>query len=418
MENKNKKNTEKELIKKVLLAGSYVTKEDLASAEKDSSRNNISILDYLFSNEVITKDLFGQAMAEYYGIPYADLNSHTPSTEQVMKIPLELANQYRATLFSEKEKKIVVATDQPSKKGLQAVLSQNFTGKKIQIAYSLTEDIDSVLVSYRKPLETRFSKIIETGEKIAPEIIDEIIDDSLAFRASDIHFEPRKENVAVRFRVDGLLREAGNIPLKYYENILNRIKVQAKLRIDNHFSSQDGSIRMVKKGKEIDLRISIVPTLRGEKIVIRVLAEYVKGFNLGDLGLSSQDQAIIDKGAKNPFGMILVTGPTGSGKTTTLYALLQKLNRPEVNITTIEDPVEYQLMGLNQIQVNNETGLTFTKGLRSIVRQDPDIILVGEIIDKGLGKTVHFRAIKQFLKTVKQVSLKNIFFFVSRIPTN
>ncbi len=381
MKNKNKKIFGEELIKKVLLGGNYVTQKDLDSAEKYSQRNDFSILDYLFSNEIITKDIFGQAMAEYYKIPYADLNSNFPSMEQVFRIPIELVKEYRAVLFVYEADKIIIATDKPEKEGLKEVMSQGLKNKNVQIAYSLSEDIDKVLAKCRKPLETRFSKIIETGEKIAPEIIDEIIDDSLAFRASDIHFEPQKEKVKVRFRVDGLLREAGSIPKKYYENILNRIKVQAKLRIDSHFSSQDGSIRMIKNNKDIDLRVSIVPTLRGEKIVIRVLAEYVKGFNLGDLGLSEKDQATINRGLKNPFGMILVTGPTGSGKTTTLYALLQKINSPEINITTIEDPVEYQLMGLNQIQVNTETDLTFSKGLRSIVRQDPDVILVGEIRD-------------------------------------
>lgn len=374
--NKNKKN---KLLQQVLLKGSYVSKEDL---EKAISKSKDNFIDYLLKEEIITKDLIGQAMAEYYGISYADINSNFPSVEQILKIPEKLAKSNRAVLFSVDEDKLVVATDRPNQKNLLDLMKKGFSNENVEIAYSLTEDIDEVLNKYRKPLKTRFSQIIKNGEKIAPEIINEIIDESLDFNASDIHFEPRKGDVMVRFRVDGLLREAGVIPKKYYQNIVNRIKVQANLKIDDHFSPQDGSIRTKKGEQDIDLRISIVPTLKGEKIVIRVLARYVDNLSLASLGFSEKDQKEIEKASKSPFGMILVTGPTGSGKTTTLYALLQKINNVDVNITTIEDPVEYQLPGLNQIQVNNQVDLTFANGLRSVVRQDPDIILVGEIRDR------------------------------------
>ncbi|NTU69945.1 type II/IV secretion system protein, partial [bacterium] len=187
-----------------------------------------------------------------------------------------------------------------------------------------------------------------------------------------------------RFRIDGVLQEAGRFPKEYYENILNRVKVEARLRIDEHYSAQDGAIRYTLKGKDdsVDVRISIVPTLDGEKIVLRLLAGYTRSLTLADLGLSPENQNLVEDAGKKPFGMILITGPTGSGKTTTLYALLKTLNRVDVNITTIEDPVEYKIPGINQIQVNNQTNLTFSQGLRSIVRQDPDIVLVGEIRDE------------------------------------
>ncbi len=188
--------------------------------------------------------------------------------------------------------------------------------------------------------------------------------------------------MVIRFRVDRVLHEAGRISREYYDGILNRIKVQARLRIDTHFATQDGAVRYERKEGSVDLRISIVPTLDGEKVAIRILAEYIRGFSLGDLGLFPEDQALIAQALRKPFGMILASGPTGSGKTTTLYALLKLLNRPEVNITTIEDPVEYKVIGVNQIQVNPQTNLTFAEGLRSIVRQDPNIILVGEIRDR------------------------------------
>ena len=285
-------------------------------------------------------------------------------------------------LFAEDEAGVTITTDNPSRANqLQSQLQIMFPQKKVALAYSIPEDIDACFIHYRKPLETRFSEIVSSQTRVAPEIIDEIVSDALAFKASDIHFEPQEKEVVVRFRVDGVLREAGRFTKEVYENILNRIKVQAHLRIDEHFSAQDGAIRFVKEKITVDMRVSVIPILDGEKITIRLLAEYVKGFTFADLGVSQKDQEVFLNAAKKPFGMILVTGPTGSGKTTTLYALLKILNDPSVNITTIEDPVEYKILGVNSIQVNSQTNLTFAKGLRSIVRQDPDIILVGEIRD-------------------------------------
>ena len=302
-----------------------------------------------------------------------------------MKIPEETAKKFRAILFEETEKTVVVTTDDPSAEGIEEEIKNIFPGKKISIGFSLSEDIDPLFLFYKKPLDVRFNKIIKENQKIAPEIIDEIIDDALSLKASDIHFDPRETEVVIRFRIDGFLHEVGQIPKNYYENILNRIKVQSDMRTDEHFSAQDGAIRYEKNGRAVDMRVSVVPTLDGEKIVIRPLAEYAKNFSLADLGLSKDQQKLILKAARKPVGMILVTGPTGSGKTTTLYALLKYLNNSEINIATIEDPVEYKIPGVNHIQVNPSTNLTFAEGLKSIIRQDPDIILVGEIRDKETG---------------------------------
>jgi len=370
-------------IKEILLKENYITEEDIKNAENfDKSHQSISFVEYLLQENLITKDLLGQAISESLHISYADLNSTPPGSEQVQKIPEEMAKKYRVVVFSEDKNKIIVATDNPQDKELLPGLNELFKGKKINIVYSLTEDIDASFVHYQKPLETRFSKIIEKKGRIAPELLEEIFEDALAYYAFDIHFEPRRKDVLVRFRVDGVLHEAGRIPKEYYENIINRIKIQSGMRIDEHFSAQDGSLQYKKESNLIDLRTSIIPTVEGEKVVLRVLSAYVQGFSLGDLGLTLTHQELLEKVAKKPFGMILITGPTGSGKTTTLYSLLKLVNSPKVNITTIEDPVEYKVLGINQIQVNNQTNLTFAKGLRSIVRQDPDIILVGEIRDE------------------------------------
>lgn len=366
---------------RILVEGSYLTEKDLANAEAYAKLHHGDPLDFLFSEGLITKDLFGQAVAEFYKVPYADLNSHQPSKEKVLKIPEALAKRDRLVLFKEEKDKVTVSTDNPEQKISQEI-KDIFPKQKIILAYSVTEDIETSFIQYRKALDTRFAKILAEKGHLAPEMINEIIDDALSFRASDIHFDPQETEVVIRFRIDGVLQEAGRIPKEFYENILNRIKVQAHIRTDEHFSAQDGAIRFKTKDQTVDLRVSIVPILDGEKIAIRLLSEYVRRFTLADLGLSEAQQQQIITSSEKPFGMILVIGPTGSGKSTTLYALLKMLNSPELNIATIEDPVEYKITGVNHIQVNTQTNLTFAKGLRSIVRQDPDIILVGEIRDQ------------------------------------
>lgn len=369
-------------IKDILLKENFVSVDILKKAEESVKTSKSTIEEYLIASGIITSNLLGQAYAEFYKIPYADLKLKSPTREQVLRIPEGIATNNHLVLFEENDDSAVIATDNPPKATqLQTSLQELFPNKKISFAYSTDAEIESSFIYYRKPLETRFSEIIATQTKVAPEIIEEIVTDALTFKASDIHFEPQEKQVIVRFRVDGVLHEAGTVSKEIYENIANRIKVQAHLRIDEHFAAQDGAIRFVKDDGFIDMRVSLIPTLDGETIAIRLLAEYVKGFAFADLGISQSDQEIFLKAAKKPFGMILVTGPTGSGKSTTLYALIKILNQPTVNITTIEDPVEYKVQGINQIQVNPQTNLTFAKGLRSIIRQDPDIILVGEIRD-------------------------------------
>lgn len=368
-------------LKQILLRQHYVSEDNLKEAESFAKSHHVSIIDYLLNQGLVTKDLIGQSIAEAFGVHYADLNSNSPSREMVLKIPETIAKKYYVALFTEDDKEAVVATDRLPVEELLSQLKKIFPGKKITFAYSLPEDIEVLFVHYLKPLETRFAEIIRMQKRMAPEIIIQIFDDALAYRASDIHFEPLEKEILVRFRVDGVLREAGRLPKKYYENILNRVKVQSQMRIDEHFSAQDGAIRYVTKEGPVDMRVSVVPTLDGEKVAIRLLSQYVKSFTFSDLGLSAEHQKMLSEAARKPFGMILVTGPTGSGKTTTLYALVKILNRPEVNITTIEDPVEYKIVGVNQIQVNPQTNLTFSAGLRSVIRQDPNIILVGEIRD-------------------------------------
>ncbi|MGD8373436.1 MAG: GspE/PulE family protein [Candidatus Woesebacteria bacterium] len=367
-------------LKSILTGQDYISQKDSNLAEK-ASKNSDEYVDYLLREGLLTKALLGQALAEAYRLPYSDLVMHPPLKEDISKIPEDLAKKQRVVVVKDAVDLTTIATDSPNNidaTALKSVLSN----KAIKLTYALPEYIAATLSGYQRPLETRFSQIIAGSRRIAPEIVEEIIKDAVAYRASDIHFEPHQNSVVVRFRVDGRLRNAGTIPKEFYENVLNRIKVEAGLRIDEHYAAQDGAIQKKLESRTVDLRVSLIPTVDGEKVVMRVLGSYVQSFNFADVGLSDANREKLYNYANKPFGMILATGPTGSGKTTTLYSLIKMLNTPSVNITSIEDPVEYKIFGVNQIQVREATGITFAKGLRSIVRQDPDIILVGEIRDR------------------------------------
>lgn len=364
----------------LLVRENYATKADLSKAEEGAAAASVPLGTYLVREGLLSKELLGQAYAEKFGVSYANFDANPPTKERVLALPELMAREYRVVLYKQAAEQAIVATDDPSRAELVEPLAAALN-QQVVLAYAFPEDIDTALRGYAKPLETRFSKIMQSSERVAPEILDEIFTDAVTLSASDIHFEPHAGEVEVRFRIDGVLHEAGRIPRELYDNILNRLKVLAHERIDEHQTAQDGALRFEKDGQIVDMRSSIIPTVDGEKVALRVLSSYFQGLALGDLGLSAEQEKAIRLAGEKPFGMILVTGPTGSGKTTTLYTLIKLLNTPEVNITTIEDPVEYKMQGVNQIQVNPDTRLTFAEGLRSIVRQDPDIILVGEIRD-------------------------------------
>lgn len=372
-----------EVLQNILTKESYVSDEDMKKAVDSAKKNNTTALDYLFTQNILTPDLLGQAIAEHYQVPYFDLNTHELNAKQVLKLPEELAVKYNILFLMENKNQILLATDDPTQVEMIEALKKVFPDKKILFAFSLSDDIKSKFFFYRKTLETRFASILQEKKRVAPELVAEIIKDAIFYRASDIHFEPTATEVLIRFRIDGVLQDAGRVTTEYYENILNLIKVLAHIRTDEHLSAQDGAIRYEVEGEaNIDLRVSIIPTVNGEKVVVRLLSQYISNLSFADLGLSYNDHKLLDHNMHRQFGMILVTGPTGSGKTTTLYAVLKAVKNPGVNITTIEDPVEYKIGGINQIQVNEQTNLTFAKGLRSILRQDPNIILVGEIRDQ------------------------------------
>jgi type IV pilus assembly protein PilB len=224
------------------------------------------------------------------------------------------------------------------------------------------------------------------GDVNVGEILERIVKTALEQQSSDVHIEPREDSIIVRFRIDGSLRDVMKIDKALEQALVFKVKVTSRLRTDEHFAPQDGKIRFVFDGQKLDTRVSILPTTKGEKIVMRLLSSAGKSFALENLGFRDRELELIQKAYQKPYGMIIAAGPTGSGKTTTLYSILKLLNKPDVNISTIEDPVEYDIDGVNHVQVHRKADMTFASGLRSLLRQDPDIIMIGEIRDNETAK--------------------------------
>ncbi|OGJ59146.1 hypothetical protein A2881_02635 [Candidatus Peribacteria bacterium RIFCSPHIGHO2_01_FULL_55_13] len=403
-------------IGKILVEESYLSDAELKATEKTAKERHTPLLNILIEQGLITETLFESALCEFYKIEFHYLHADPPPPDVIMLLPEAVARKYNVIVVAKDGSTVTVATSDPKEPTLADVVKANlgqqdvhqgtektgragraekamfalggkkkavvpvFTGK-VKIVYAGQSAIDATFHAYRKPLATRFQQIIEKNGKVAPGILDEIINDAIELRASDIHFEPQEKLTIVRFRVDGVLHEAGRIPKAYYEGVVNRVKIASDMRTDEHFRPQDGAIRHETPVGKMDVRVSIVPVVDGEKIVMRLLASYVRSITLAELGFSETHQKILEEVVHRPYGMVLTTGPTGSGKSTTLTALLKMRNTPDVNISTIEDPVEYKIAGVNHIQVNAEVNLTFAAGLRALVRQDPNVILVGEIRD-------------------------------------
>jgi type IV pilus assembly protein PilB len=291
-------------IKEILLAQDYITEKDVAEAEKYALSHHASFLDYFYQKQLISEELVHQAVAEYYKLPYFDLEASPPEKASVLLLPKETAEQYQALVVAATEKQIGIALKGPLSTEDGKALKAIFPQARVILYYANPDLIDQFWRFYRPTLDTRFSQILKSTKRVAPDFVDQIITDALAIGASDIHCEPQEKEVLIRFRVDGVLHEAGRVPLDQYGSIVNRVKVLASLRIDEHQTSQDGSIHFAAEGKSSDLRISIVPTVTGEKVVLRVLSEYVRDFTLSDLGMSEQDQELINEAVSAPYGMI------------------------------------------------------------------------------------------------------------------
>jgi type II secretory ATPase GspE/PulE/Tfp pilus assembly ATPase PilB-like protein len=377
-------------LAKVLLDNKLIKEKLLKSLIGHSKTQGKSLEDLLFEREIISDDKLGEVIADQYGVPFVKVTEKTISEPLLRIIPYALASHQFVIPFESNGSEISVALYNPHNYELRNFIEKK-TGLTVIPFYSTKKEIKSSLKAYNRDINEKFNKLLKTALedptkieslKDAAKILDTIIYFAYQNTASDIHIEPQKDFIVVRYRIDGMLQTIAELPMEIAELLTTRIKVLANLRTDEHRAAQDGRFKIDLEDTEITMRVSIIPTYEGEKTVLRLLSSTVQELNLESLGYSDQNLKTIHENMLKTHGLILMTGPTGSGKTTTLYSMLKLLNSPEVNVSTIEDPIEYKLEGVNQIQVNAKTNITFAKGLRALLRQDPDIMMVGEIRDE------------------------------------
>lgn len=368
---------------------------DVIVEEADRLKQNIAFT--LVSKNILTESYLYQILSKYLNIKLADLQNKTIDESVLRLLPETVSRQKRTIAFSrEADGSISVAFENPMDLETIEFLEQ-YLKVKVKVYLANEVDLNKGFAIYSKKLVEDFKKIIDDnigvsirsgkkGEDAAGEvpivaIVDNIVAYALSLHASDIHMEIFEDMVLVRYRIDGVLHEMMKIPKAVHSAIVARIKILSALKIDEHYKPQDGRFRYKIGADEIDIRVAIMPTFSGEKIVMRLLTSATRPLSLQEVGMLEETEKIVLENIKKSFGMILVCGPTGSGKTTTLYSILNLLNRPEVNIATIEDPIEYNIKYVNQTQINPAAGITFASGLRAFLRQDPNIIFVGEIRD-------------------------------------
>ena len=379
-----------EMLHKSLTELSILDQKSLDDCLYECSQNNGDLGEMLYKHDLLDAVSLGRIIGDLIGLPYVNLAEVAIPDEVLKIIPEAVAKNQQIIAYQKDDNSLFVATSNPWNNQIIDFLSKK-TGVPVQVRYSTVFCIKNALSLYEKDIASAFDEIISENIKefhlnkdIEPpiiKIVDSIIEHAYNSSASDIHIEPLEENTLIRFRIDGVLHDIHHLPPDLDKQIVTRLKVMANLRTDEHQDAQDGKLVFKMDEEDLDIRVSIAPITRGEKVVMRLLSERSRQFSLEDLGMSESDLIKVQTAYHKPHGLLLATGPTGSGKTTTLYAILKLLNKRDVNIMTIEDPVEYQMDNVNQIQVNPKTELTFAKGLRSIVRQDPDVILVGEIRD-------------------------------------
>ncbi len=384
----------------ILVSQKVITQELAQKYEVDALQKNLPIDEYLISNSDVNSEEILKAKAQVLQVPWVTGSSMPIAPQALALVPESIARQYSLIPFeiNEKENTLKLAMADPF--DVQTIgFLQKKTGTRIIPVLSLKEDIDKTIdVVYTQNLSPN---ITEALKEFAPEvrtvqaenigqiikeapiakIVKTILEYAIKGRASDVHIEPQETRTRVRYRIDGMLQEKLALPRTIQDSLVSRIKILSGLKIDEKRAPQDGRFNFKMGDEEVDLRVSTLPTVNGEKVVMRLLKKTGGIPSLTELGLRGPQLKALEEAIQKPYGIVLVTGPTGSGKSTTLYSLLSMLNKPSVNIMTLEDPVEYQIKGINQVQINPQAGLTFATGLRSFLRQDPNIILVGEIRD-------------------------------------
>ncbi|OGH14944.1 MAG: hypothetical protein A3H50_03660 [Candidatus Levybacteria bacterium RIFCSPLOWO2_02_FULL_37_10] len=368
-----------------------IEKKKLTAAFEESKKNNTSFQERLITNDLISDLDLGKTVAELLNVSFIELSTIKIPSDLIYLIPESYARAHRVIAFEEDDRQIKIAMVNPTASSQVKQFIEQKAQKKASVFYTSERDFEKALKIYKQNLQRSYDEMLKEqvknigkdGISEAPieRIVDILIEYAYDNGASDIHIEPEKDGSIVRFRIDGILQEVLHFTPEIDQQVIARIKFLSKLRTDEHLSAQDGKIQTKIENEDLDIRISIVPIVHGEKCVMRLLSARYRQFGLADLGMRDTDLKKVMNASSKPYGMILSTGPTGCGKTTTMYAILKILNTKERNIATIEDPIEYEITGLNQIQVNPKTNLTFAEGLRSILRQDPNIIYVGEIRD-------------------------------------
>lgn len=386
-----------DILNKILVKKRKISKKTLLATIEESQKTKKDPGDILVEKKLITKDDLLKVYAEHLGVSFIDLSKTIIRKDLLFKVPEKVARESKIIVFDEKDNVLCLAMVDPE--DLETVDTvKKKTGEEIKVFLTTESSLEKAQAQYHQGLKVEFTKILEESlatsqalrdsslEDVAErlpiiKVVDTLLKYAVIQEASDIHIEPRGKNAVVRFRVDGILQDVIVIAKEVLPAIVARIKILANLKIDEHRLPQDGRFRIDEEDSRISCRVSIMPVMGGEKVVMRLLNEATQNFTLEQLGFLHSVILTVKKNIEKPHGMILITGPTGCGKTTTLYSFLNLLNIPDVNIATIEDPIEYQLAGINQSQVKPKIGYTFATGLRSIVRQDPDIIMVGEIRD-------------------------------------
>jgi type IV pilus assembly protein PilB len=387
-------------LAEILLEKGIVSQEQLDQAVAEQTETGKRLGRILIDMGLVKEQDLVAALASQIGLRFVDLTDDAVDATASALLPEQVARKYRALPIGYEEDKLVVAMADPA--NLFALDDiRTITGMDVQPVVATAADIEAAIRKYShfdESVETVVSEASAAAdddvlelERLAQSAVDEgpivkmvnlLITQAIGDRASDIHIEPSERDVRIRYRVDGVLHEVMRSPKNVQAGLISRLKVMADINIAERRIPQDGRISLTVGGKSVDLRVATLPTVYGEKVVIRVLDKSSVLLRLEDLGFLEEAYKSFEVAFTKPYGAILVTGPTGSGKSTTLYATLNQINSPERNIITVEDPVEYRLAGINQVQVNNRAGLTFASALRSILRADPDVVLIGEVRDR------------------------------------
>ena len=388
------------ILETLLGRANLATPEQIATLKEQAAKLDAPLQDIVLDKKVTDEKTLVKAFAEYSGVPYIEVEPQKISPEVLNKIPERVARQYNAILFKIDENGIhhLAMEDPDDVQAVNFIQKEIGTNSKIYIA--TRDNILSALEAYRGDVDKELSEVIdvqreeEVAEEQAAAADQDISEDSpiaqtvnllleyaIRSHASDVHIEPREQYVQVRYRIDGVLKEVNRLPRNVMGALISRIKILSTLKIDEHRVPQDGRFKIKVGGRQYALRVSTLPVSDGEKIAMRILDESTQAVSLQTLGFWGKALVDMQREMSEPNGIMLMTGPTGSGKSTSLFSILTILNKPNVNISTIEDPVEYKIPGVNQTQTNEKAGMTFANGLRALLRQDPNIIMIGEIRD-------------------------------------